>query len=232
MDLSRRSRRSPRRCPHHDRRHPTADVRRRPRAVADRRPAGRRATTERARRQRSPTSRASGQPGKDVVWVPTPPSLVELMLDMAKVTKDDFVMDIGLRRRAQHHRRRQARGPRRGRGVQPRHGRTLDEAGPRGWRRRPSHVRARRHVRGRHFEGQRHGDLPAHDEHGKVDAVVQEPGARQPHRVEHVRLQRMGSRCARQREGRLVLELVRVAALDRAGPGRRHMGNRLRACSR
>ena len=36
-----------------------------------------------------------GQPGKDVVWVPTPPSVVELMLDMAKVTKDDFVMDIG-----------------------------------------------------------------------------------------------------------------------------------------
>ena len=36
-----------------------------------------------------------GQPGKDVVWVPTPQSLVELMLDMAKVTKDDFVMDLG-----------------------------------------------------------------------------------------------------------------------------------------
>jgi SAM-dependent methyltransferase len=36
-----------------------------------------------------------GQPGKDVVWVPTPPSLVELMLDMAKVTRDDLVMDLG-----------------------------------------------------------------------------------------------------------------------------------------
>jgi precorrin-6B methylase 2 len=36
-----------------------------------------------------------GQPGKDVVWVPTPQSLVELMLDLAKVTKDDFVMDLG-----------------------------------------------------------------------------------------------------------------------------------------
>ena len=36
-----------------------------------------------------------GQPGKDVVWVPTPPSLVELMLDMARVTSDDFVMDLG-----------------------------------------------------------------------------------------------------------------------------------------
>jgi hypothetical protein len=36
-----------------------------------------------------------GQPGKDVVWVPTPPALVEKMLDMAKVTPQDFVMDLG-----------------------------------------------------------------------------------------------------------------------------------------
>jgi SAM-dependent methyltransferase len=36
-----------------------------------------------------------GQEGKDVVWVPTPYSLVEKMLDMAKVTPQDFVMDLG-----------------------------------------------------------------------------------------------------------------------------------------
>src|SRR5262245_41012211 len=36
-----------------------------------------------------------GQPGKDVIWVPTPPVLVEKMLDMAKVTPNDFVMDLG-----------------------------------------------------------------------------------------------------------------------------------------
>jgi precorrin-6B methylase 2 len=36
-----------------------------------------------------------GQAGKDVVWVPTPPSLLDLMLDMARVTTDDFVMDLG-----------------------------------------------------------------------------------------------------------------------------------------
>jgi len=35
------------------------------------------------------------QPGKDVVWVPTPQVLVDKMLDMAKVTKDDYVMDLG-----------------------------------------------------------------------------------------------------------------------------------------
>ena len=38
---------------------------------------------------------SSGQAGKDVVWVPTPQVLVDKMLDMAKVTPRDFVMDLG-----------------------------------------------------------------------------------------------------------------------------------------
>jgi hypothetical protein len=37
----------------------------------------------------------SGQPGKDVVWVPTPQALVDKMLDMAKVTPQDYVIDLG-----------------------------------------------------------------------------------------------------------------------------------------
>jgi len=36
-----------------------------------------------------------GQPGKDVVWVPTPPELVERMLDLAGVTAQDYVIDLG-----------------------------------------------------------------------------------------------------------------------------------------
>ncbi len=36
-----------------------------------------------------------GQSGKDVVWVPSPQALVDKMLDMAKVTSKDFVMDLG-----------------------------------------------------------------------------------------------------------------------------------------
>ena len=36
-----------------------------------------------------------GQAGKDVVWVPTPQAVVDKMLDMANVTKNDFVMDLG-----------------------------------------------------------------------------------------------------------------------------------------
>jgi Methyltransferase domain len=36
-----------------------------------------------------------GQEGKDVIWVPTPQTLVDKMLDMAKVTPKDFVIDLG-----------------------------------------------------------------------------------------------------------------------------------------
>jgi SAM-dependent methyltransferase len=36
-----------------------------------------------------------GQPGKDVVWVPTADALVEKMLDLARVTPQDYVIDLG-----------------------------------------------------------------------------------------------------------------------------------------
>jgi SAM-dependent methyltransferase len=36
-----------------------------------------------------------GQEGKDVIWVPTPQVLVDNMLDMAKMTAQDFVIDLG-----------------------------------------------------------------------------------------------------------------------------------------
>ena len=37
----------------------------------------------------------SGQPGKDVVWVPSPPEMVNKMMEVAKVGPTDFVMDLG-----------------------------------------------------------------------------------------------------------------------------------------
>ena len=36
-----------------------------------------------------------GQQGKDVVWVPTPQELVDKMLEIAKVTPDDYIIDLG-----------------------------------------------------------------------------------------------------------------------------------------
>ena len=38
-----------------------------------------------------------GQEGKDVIWVPTPQALVDKMLDMAKVTPKDYIIDLGPR---------------------------------------------------------------------------------------------------------------------------------------
>jgi hypothetical protein len=37
----------------------------------------------------------SGQAGKDVVWVPSPPEMVNKMMEMAKVSPNDFVIDLG-----------------------------------------------------------------------------------------------------------------------------------------
>lgn len=38
---------------------------------------------------------SSGQEGKDVVWVPTPQALVDRMLDMAGLTTEDYLIDLG-----------------------------------------------------------------------------------------------------------------------------------------
>lgn len=37
----------------------------------------------------------TGQAGKDVVWVQTPPATVDLMLQLGKVTAGDYVIDLG-----------------------------------------------------------------------------------------------------------------------------------------
>lgn len=48
-----------------------------------------------AQAQEKPFEPTVGQAGKDVVWVPTPPELVDKMMDMAQVGPDDIVMDLG-----------------------------------------------------------------------------------------------------------------------------------------
>ena len=45
--------------------------------------------------QPAPFEPTVGQSGKDVVWVPSPQALVDRMLDMAKATPADFLMDLG-----------------------------------------------------------------------------------------------------------------------------------------
>ncbi len=105
-----------------------------------------------------------GQAGKDVIWVPTPDSLVARMLTMAKVTPKDFVVDLGagdgkiaiaagkdfgLRRHRRRHR------------VQPRDGEagTVLRAGRR--RRRQGEDHPGRHLQGGLQQGHRGHDVPA-----------------------------------------------------------------------
>jgi precorrin-6B methylase 2 len=52
-------------------------------------------TPARSQTQQEPFQPTVGQAGKDVVWVPTSEALVEKMLDMAAVTPQDYVMDLG-----------------------------------------------------------------------------------------------------------------------------------------
>ena len=52
-------------------------------------------TASAAAQQQKPYEPHVGQAGKDVIWVPTPDEVVERMLRMAQVTKDDYVVDLG-----------------------------------------------------------------------------------------------------------------------------------------
>jgi precorrin-6B methylase 2 len=48
-----------------------------------------------AQERQAPFQPEVGQAGKDVVWVPSPPEMVEKMLDLAQITPQDFVIDLG-----------------------------------------------------------------------------------------------------------------------------------------
>ena len=138
-----------------------------------------------------------GQAGKDVVWVPTPQALVDKMLDMAKVTPQDYLIDLGSG-----------------------DGRTVITAAKRGLRAhgieynpdmvelakrnaaaagvdRQGHVREGRPVRERLLEGAGHHDVPAAVDQHEAAADHPEHEARHAHRVEHVHDGRLGARSGR-----------------------------------
>ncbi|MFC3126582.1 SAM-dependent methyltransferase [Pseudoroseomonas globiformis] len=57
--------------------------------------AGALAQQPQAQQQPAPYTPSVGQAGKDVVWVPTHDALVQQMLDMAQVTPQDYLIDLG-----------------------------------------------------------------------------------------------------------------------------------------
>ena len=104
------------------------------------------------RSQRKEYEPRVGQAGKDVVWVPTPESLVDKMLELAKVTPNDYLIDLGsgdgrtvitaAKRGTRAHRHR----------IQPRHGRAVETQRRQGRRQRQGHVRQGGSVRKRFFQ--------------------------------------------------------------------------------
>ena len=119
------------------------------------------AATAWAQATQKPFEPQVGQAGKDVVWVPTPQALVDKMLDMAKVTPQDFVMDLGSgdgRTVITAAKRGAARD---GHRIQPRHGRAVEAERRSGRRHRQGDVREGRPLRDRLLEGEGHHDVPA-----------------------------------------------------------------------
>jgi SAM-dependent methyltransferase len=48
-----------------------------------------------AQQAAKPFEPVSGQSGKDVVWVPSPPEMVDKLMELGGVTPNDFVIDLG-----------------------------------------------------------------------------------------------------------------------------------------
>ena len=48
-----------------------------------------------AQQTAKPFEPVSGQAGKDVVWVPSPPQMVDKLMELGRVTPNDFVIDLG-----------------------------------------------------------------------------------------------------------------------------------------
>ena len=152
------------------------------------------------------------QPGKDVVWVPTPQPTVDNMLALTKVTPQDYLIDLGS-----------------GDGI------TVISAAKKGARAQgvefegggclgPGDVRQGRPVRGGPVEGDGDYAVPVAQHQPPAAAVAARAETRDADRVEHVRHGRLATR----RRGLVVGVHVVVQGADvgGAGQGRRHVAGR------
>ena len=176
----------------------------------------------------SRSSRQVGQAGKDVVWVPTPQVLVEKMLDMAKVTPQDFVMDLGSGdgRTVITAAKRGARAM----GIEYNPDMVELSRKQRGGRQgeRQGDVREGRSLRDRPLEGAGHHDVPAALDQHEAAPEDSRPQAGHAHRHQLVHDGGLAGRSVGNGDRRLQ-QLVHGAPVDRAGEGRRHVADAARA---
>ena len=132
-----------------------------------------------------PVQPVEGQAGKDVVWIPSPRDMVEKMLEMARVTPQDYVIDLGSGdgRNVIAAARRGARAL----GVEYNPDlvavsrRTAAAAGVAG---KAAFVQG--YVRGRHLAGDGPHPVPVARQPRQTFRKVPRPEARHPHRFEYV----------------------------------------------
>ena len=190
-----------------------------------------------AQKAPAPTYEPSvGQEGKDVVWVPTPQVLVDKMLDMAKVTKDDFVMDLG----SGDGRTVITAAKRGARALGVEYNPDMVELSKRNAAKEGvterAHVRQGGPVRDRLLQGHRDHHVPAAGHQPQAAAEDPRPEARHAHRLQHLHHGRLEGgrdrRPRRRRQRQLQRVLVHRAALDRARQGRAARTSCRRASSR
>ena len=156
-----------------------------------------------------------GQPGKDVIWVPTPDALVTRMLTAAKVTKDDLVYDLGSGDgKIPIAAAKQFGATGRRHRVQPGHGRARAPQRQAPGRRQHGEDHHRRHLQGGLQQGDRRHDVPAAGPQPEAASDDPQDEARHARDVAPVPHGRLGS-------GREVQHRVpRCVPVVRAGAGR------------
>ena len=179
-----------------------------------------------APRPRSPSSPSRGQAGKDVIWVPTPQATVDAMLDLAKVTPKDHVIDLGsgngvtvitaAKRGATAH------------GVEfnPEMVDAVAPAGEGSRRGGQGDLLAGRPVRGRPVEGHRHHAVPAARHQPAAAAVAARTGTRARGSC-RTRSTWATGRPTREATAAVHDIVVQRAAVGRARQGGRHVASRV-----
>ena len=172
-----------------------------------------------------------GQEGKDVVWVPTPQVLVDKMLDMAKVTPADFVMDLG----SGDGRTVITAAKRGARALGIEYNPDMVELSKRNAEKdgvsRRAPLRQGRPVRDRLLEGDRDHHVPAARHQPEAAPEDPRPEARHAHRVQHLHHGRVAGRRDRRarRERRLQNSWCTALLWIVPAQSRRHLQARRRA---
>ena len=132
-----------------------------------------------------------GQAGKDVVWVPTPQALVDKMLEMAKVTPKDYVIDLGSGDGRTVITAAKTGSKALGIEYNPDMVEIFKESRRQGRRQRQSHLHQSRFIRERLFPGPSHHHVLAAEHQSEAAAENPRSETRHTHRVELFRYGRL-----------------------------------------